>query len=93
MTRVTNPRNDPYLAADYGSPQRRERVIFWGARRSQVLPNYPLPTHVAPNHKNPTLSLPTHDKLIPMRHSDMNCAPFMALVVADAISDLVCTSI
>ncbi|KAF8495303.1 hypothetical protein JB92DRAFT_2993870 [Gautieria morchelliformis] len=75
-------------AADYGSPQRRERVIFWAARRSELLPEYPLPTHVASQFRNHVLSLPTHDKLYPVQRSDQNCAPFRALVVADAISDL-----
>lgn len=76
-------------AADYGSPQRRERVIFWAARRSEMLPKYPLPTHVAPQFRAHVLSLPTLDKLNPVERSDQNCAPFRALVVADAISDLV----
>lgn len=31
-------------AADYGVPQRRNRVIFIGYRDGEVVPNYPLPT-------------------------------------------------
>ncbi|KAF8590035.1 S-adenosyl-L-methionine-dependent methyltransferase [Ramaria rubella] len=77
-----------HTAADYGSPQRRERVIFWAARLSEILPEFPLPTHVYPGYKSRVLSLPTHDKLSPVQRSERNCAPFRALVVADAISDL-----
>ncbi|KIJ27818.1 hypothetical protein M422DRAFT_37561, partial [Sphaerobolus stellatus SS14] len=75
-------------AGDYGSPQRRERVIFWGALRSEILPEYPLPTHVNTRKKTQTLKMPYLDNLIPARRSERSCAPFRALVIADAISDL-----
>ena len=44
-------------AADYGTPQSRERLILFGARRGQTLPDYPDPqTQIAGrNAKNPNL--------------------------------------
>lgn len=74
-------------AADYGSPQRRERVIFIAARCGEILPSFPLPTHVTESHHGQVLTLPTGDKLRPVGHPKQQ-APFRALTVADAISDL-----
>lgn len=78
-----------YIAADYGSPQRRERVIFMAARYGEILPSFPLPTHVTESHRRQILTLPTGDKLHPVGRSGKQHAPFCALTVADAISDLV----
>lgn len=35
-------------AAQYGAPQGRKRVIFWGARRDVLMPEWPIPTHCSP---------------------------------------------
>ncbi|THU75354.1 S-adenosyl-L-methionine-dependent methyltransferase, partial [Dendrothele bispora CBS 962.96] len=32
-------------AGQYGCPQYRERIIFWGAKRGLRLPDFPIPTH------------------------------------------------
>ncbi|THU75359.1 S-adenosyl-L-methionine-dependent methyltransferase, partial [Dendrothele bispora CBS 962.96] len=32
-------------AGQYGCPQHRQRIIFWGAKRGLKLPNFPIPTH------------------------------------------------
>ena len=83
----------------YGSPQSRARVIFWGARRDMIIPQFPIPTHCLHDpFCAQRINLPTGDVLYPatravdigedtFRHQ---CAPFRAPSIDDAISDLVC---
>lgn len=85
-------------AAQYGTPQARERVIFWAARYDVPLPEFPVPTHNygkgvrsfdLPTREilhRPVRVRPPHDA---KRDAYMQYAPFRAVTVEDAISDLV----
>lgn len=81
-------------AAAYGSPQGRNRVIFWGAKRGLRLPNFPIPTH-AYEGRLCVHNLPTNqEKLPPATRSQTPgswhlCAPLKATTVNDSIGDLV----
>lgn len=85
-------------AGQYGAPQDRKRVIFWGARRDVPLPKFPLPTHFFPKTSE-ARKLPTGDLLFPVtraliddasHRSDYHqCAPFPLVTANDALSDLV----
>lgn len=80
-------------AAQYGVPQSRERLIFWGARRDVHLPEFPLPSHFYAKAGR-EYKLPTFGTLRPVSRSlDPNvlhsCAALPALTVPDAIGDLV----
>ncbi|KAL0581108.1 hypothetical protein V5O48_000897 [Marasmius crinis-equi] len=81
-------------AGQYGSPQGRERIIFWGAKRGLKLPEFPIPTHAFPRSAvwklpcNKTRPLPP-----PTRSRDPDVtgylyAPLRAVSVFDAIDDL-----
>jgi DNA (cytosine-5)-methyltransferase 1 len=79
-------------AGQYGSPQSRKRVIFWGTKRGTLLPEFPVPTHCFRGsffYKFPTgnsLSPTTCSKNPDICHV---IAPFNAVTVNDAIGDLV----
>ena len=45
-------------AAEYGTPQSRERLILFGARRGQALPNYPKPITQIAGRKSKPIDLP-----------------------------------
>ncbi|EGO21115.1 hypothetical protein SERLADRAFT_417509 [Serpula lacrymans var. lacrymans S7.9] len=77
-------------AGQYGAPQGRQRVIFWGAKRGLLLPELPIPTHgfVSRNYK-----VSTGTRLPRMTRSkdptdDHLCSPFRAVTINDAIGDL-----
>lgn len=78
----------------YGVPQSRSRVIFWGAKRGLQLPDFPIPVYAFP--RGPTrVTLPTEGKLEPITRSKNpteyhHFAPLRAITVDDATSDLVC---
>ncbi|KII89181.1 hypothetical protein PLICRDRAFT_160365 [Plicaturopsis crispa FD-325 SS-3] len=79
-------------AGQYGSPQNRKRVIFWGAKRGIPLPEFPIPTHCFPRGSF-FHSLPTGAKVPPVTRSKLEdnlhqSAPFHFVTVYDAISDL-----
>ena len=88
-------------AGQYGSPQSRLRVIFWGARRNLPLPPFPIPTHCTPDDVD-KYNLETGQRLWPavrVRPSPetrnnllewLQFAPLLPVTVEDAISDLVC---
>ncbi|TCD67280.1 hypothetical protein EIP91_000302 [Steccherinum ochraceum] len=83
-------------AGQYGSPQNRLRVIFWGARRELPLPKFPMPTHFF----EPTHNINLSDKCvlkpaarifwIPGKDEAYHhqCAPMPPVTAMDAISDL-----
>ncbi|KAJ8522382.1 hypothetical protein ONZ45_g1036 [Pleurotus djamor] len=78
-------------AAQYGAPQGRQRVIFWGSRRGNAIPDFPLPMHcfAAQIFKQPdyTELLPvTRAKNIDLCHHSV--APLPTVTVEDAIGDL-----
>ncbi|KNZ78480.1 DNA (cytosine-5)-methyltransferase 1B [Termitomyces sp. J132] len=78
-------------ATQYGAPQSRRRVIFWGAKRGLTIPDYPVPMYASAKGMNRS-TLPT-GMLEPMsrsRDSEFmhHCAPLRAVSVDDAISDL-----
>ncbi|WP_347303671.1 DNA cytosine methyltransferase [Croceibacterium sp. TMG7-5b_MA50] len=46
-------------AANYGTPQQRQRLILLGAKKGQTLPNYPMPTTNAADARKPMPGLPS----------------------------------
>ncbi|KDR81704.1 hypothetical protein GALMADRAFT_239835 [Galerina marginata CBS 339.88] len=79
-------------AGQYGAPQSRRRVIFWGAKRGISLPEFPVPVYAFPLPAY-FVKLPTGGKLPPPTRSKNpidyhNFAPLRARTVYDAISDL-----
>ncbi|CAA7271617.1 unnamed protein product [Cyclocybe aegerita] len=81
-------------AGQYGVPQSRQRVIFWGAKRGLPMPEFPVPVYAFPK-SNTRITLPTGKMLDPpTRSRDPDefhyLAPLRPITVLDAISDLVC---
>lgn len=80
-------------AGQYGAPQGRQRVIFWGAKRGLSMPDFPVPVYAYPKGARRS-TLTSGDFLEPMSRSlsggSHQWAPFKAITVNDAISDLVC---
>ncbi|KIJ10522.1 cytosine-5--methyltransferase [Paxillus involutus ATCC 200175] len=81
-------------AAQYGAPQGRKRVIFWGARRDVLMPEWPIPTHCSPT-KLCRARLPTGSTLRPnIRNKcedgldDDRSAPLHFVTIHEAIGDL-----
>lgn len=88
-------------AGQYGSPQSRLRLIFWGAKRTLPLPRFPIPTHCTPDDVD-KYKLPGEARLWPAvrvipdsenKLDWLQWAPFLPVTVEDAISDLVRISI
>ncbi|XP_020216503.1 putative DNA (cytosine-5)-methyltransferase CMT1 isoform X2 [Cajanus cajan] len=72
-------------AGSYGLPQFRMRVFLWGARPTEKLPPYPLPTHEVVSRG----WVPTEFEEITVAYeSKETCQLADALVLEDAISDL-----
>ncbi|KAF8559697.1 S-adenosyl-L-methionine-dependent methyltransferase [Imleria badia] len=81
-------------AAQYGAPQGRKRVIFWGARRDVLMPEWPIPTHCSPI-KLIRAGLPTGGVLLPIIRNkceggldDDRSAPLHFVTIDEAIGDL-----
>ncbi|RDB21087.1 DNA (cytosine-5)-methyltransferase 1A [Hypsizygus marmoreus] len=79
-------------AGQYGAPQSRRRVIFWGAKRGITLPSHPVPMYAYPKGMNRS-KLPTGGHLLPVSRSRIpgdphQCAPLRPITINDAISDL-----
>ncbi|KAJ6531335.1 S-adenosyl-L-methionine-dependent methyltransferase [Mycena capillaripes] len=79
-------------AGQHGSPQDRERVIFFGAKRECKLPEFPIPTHAF--HK-PAKSYQSSVKNHPIRpvkrgrgDDDHIFAPHASVTIEDATGDL-----
>ncbi|KAG6854702.1 hypothetical protein C0991_002414 [Blastosporella zonata] len=78
-------------AGQYGAPQSRSRIIFWGAKRGVKLPDFPLPVCAFERTINrqylPTCVMePITRSLDPdIKHQ---CAPLPAVTVNDAVGDL-----
>lgn len=80
-------------AAQYGVPQSRRRVIFWGAKRGIPLPDFPVPVyaHEKGMHR---VNLPTGTMLNPPTRSrdpdnPHQYAPLRPITVDASIGDLV----
>ncbi|KAF8077759.1 C5-DNA-methyltransferase [Lyophyllum atratum] len=79
-------------AGQYGAPQSRRRVIFWGAKRGIPIPDFPVPVYAVPKGMHRT-KLPTGDYMYPVSRSldpgnYHQCAPLRPITVDDAIGDL-----
>lgn len=79
-------------AGQYGAPQGRGRVIFWGAKRGLKIPQFPVPVYAFPRGMH-RISLPTGGFMEPMTRSLIpgnyhQCAPFKPITVNEAIGDL-----
>ncbi|KAL4067750.1 hypothetical protein V8B97DRAFT_1915370 [Scleroderma yunnanense] len=81
-------------AAQFGVPQSRRRVIFWGARQDVVLPEWPLPTHCSPSNifrvQLPFGSMPPviRNKNNDDGRDDDRSAPRHFVTISEAIGDL-----
>jgi DNA (cytosine-5)-methyltransferase 1 len=83
-------------AGQYGAPQSRNRIIFWGALRGYTLPPYPLPTHAYPvkvffRKLAGGVKIPPVTRApSPQNEDDYHqIAPHHPITVNDATSDLV----
>lgn len=83
-------------AAQYGAPQGRKRVIFWGARRDVLMPEWPIPTHCSPIQLT-RAGLPNGSVLRPITRNkcedgldDDRSAPLHFVTIDEAIGDLAC---
>jgi len=84
-------------AGQYGAPQGRRRVIFWGSKQGVPLPKFPLPKHDF-RAGSQSYKLPTGDVLYPVTRSMVDetsdktdyhqYAPLPPIRVNDAIGDL-----
>ena len=82
-------------AAQYGVPQSRRRVIFWGAKRGVPLPDFPVPVYAHEKGMN-LVHLPIGKSLNPPTRSrdpenPHQYAPLRPITVDASIGDLVCT--
>ncbi|KAI8989795.1 S-adenosyl-L-methionine-dependent methyltransferase [Trametes punicea] len=79
-------------AGQYGAPQGRRRVIFWGACRGVPLPAFPLPQYAYASMVH-NVNLPTGEVLHPITRQVSDgithqCAPLSPVTVKEAINDL-----
>ncbi|KAK7038026.1 BAH domain-containing protein [Favolaschia claudopus] len=80
-------------AAQYGSPQNRERVIFLGAKIGCKLPDFPIPTH-AFSRPSKKYKLFMDNDSVPLAkrgrgpEDDHSFAPHAQVTIDDATSDL-----
>lgn len=80
-------------AGQYGTPQNRERVIFWAAKRGIPLPKHPVPVYawkkgaISPTLPIGTKMPPPTRSLVPGEPHQF--APLKPITVEAAIGDLV----
>ncbi|KAF5315922.1 hypothetical protein D9611_004789 [Ephemerocybe angulata] len=93
-----------FIAAQYGVPQSRQRLIFLGAKRGLALPDFPVPVYAYPKGaprisvevraKGGALKIPPpsrwQSKFVDGDDCDRfhQCAPLKMRTIYDAISDL-----
>ncbi|KAF7363771.1 BAH domain-containing protein [Mycena sanguinolenta] len=80
-------------AGQYGAPQGRERLIFFGAKRGCKLPEFPIPTHAFSRPPQKYQLFIQNDYIPPARrgrgpNDDHIFAPHASVTVNDAIGDL-----
>ncbi|KAL5511284.1 hypothetical protein ACEPAH_4500 [Sanghuangporus vaninii] len=80
-------------SADYGSPQQRNRVIFWASRLDVALPKWPIPTHIPRSGHNTKIRRIGEIGFAPIAarnefEDGHEYAPFYAVTVNEAIDDL-----
>ncbi|KAJ7172149.1 hypothetical protein C8R46DRAFT_1084943 [Mycena filopes] len=80
-------------AGQYGAPQFRQRLIFFGAKRGCKLPEFPVPTHAFPKAAGKHKLFIKDDFIPPVRRGrgpddDHIFAPHATVTVEDAIGDL-----
>ncbi|KAG5533803.1 hypothetical protein RHGRI_027858 [Rhododendron griersonianum] len=72
-------------AGSYGVPQCRMRVFLWGARRTEVLPQYPLPTHEFVGKGVVTVE---YKEILLGFEKDQSCSLEKSILLSDALSEL-----
>ncbi|KAF8211838.1 hypothetical protein K438DRAFT_1957642 [Mycena galopus ATCC 62051] len=80
-------------AGQQGSPQNRQRLVFYGARRGCKLPDFPVPTHAFPKAAQKHQLFMKNDYIPPAKRGrgpddDHIFAPHATVTVEDAIGDL-----
>jgi DNA (cytosine-5)-methyltransferase 1 len=85
-------------AGQYGAPQDRQRLIFFGAKRGCKLAEFPIPTHAFPRAADNYRLLLKNDHIPPAKRGrgpgdDHIFAPHTGVTIQDAIGDLVSDSL
>ncbi|KAH9945791.1 S-adenosyl-L-methionine-dependent methyltransferase [Epithele typhae] len=80
-------------AGQYGAPQGRRRVVFFGARSDVPFPQFPAPQYAFPKLTGLGVTMPTGERLYPPFFSGFmdnghQCAPFPSISINEAIGDL-----
>ncbi|KAJ7256535.1 S-adenosyl-L-methionine-dependent methyltransferase [Mycena haematopus] len=80
-------------AGQYGSPQDRQRLIFFGAKRGCKLPEFPIPTHAFSKPAKKYQLFIQNDHIPPAKRGrgpddDHIFAPHASVTINDAIGDL-----
>ncbi|KAJ7079074.1 S-adenosyl-L-methionine-dependent methyltransferase [Mycena belliarum] len=82
----------PLQAGQWGAPQSRERLIFFGAKRGCKLPEFPVPTHAFHKSANEYKLFLNNDFIPPPRRGqgidNHIFAPHASITIEDAIGDL-----
>jgi DNA (cytosine-5)-methyltransferase 1 len=72
-------------AAHYGAPQHRQRLILFGARKGEPLPDYPLPLCNAADDRRPVPGLPTGPTCMEALGDLPDADVFPALIESDTV--------
>lgn len=72
-------------AARYGAPQHRQRLILFGARKGEALPDYPLPICNAADDRRPLASLPTGPTCMDALNDLPDADGFQTLIESDSV--------
>lgn len=72
-------------AADYGTPQHRERLILMGAKKGRPLPQYPAPSTNASDARKPASGLPTGPNCAEAIGDLPDADEFVGLIDSDAV--------
>jgi DNA (cytosine-5)-methyltransferase 1 len=72
-------------AANYGTPQQRQRLILMGAKKGLPVPDYPMPTTNAANTHNPIPGLPAGPSCGDAIDDIPDADRFVALIESDSV--------